>query len=91
MDRDGKYTLQRAVLGQDMEKAGNHHNTAMELGLLPELGMGQVNELFIQTQPAHLQKISGTELDTADRNVARATFLRRHLNREDINGSPEAN
>ena len=63
----------------------------VELGLLPELGMGQVNELFIQTQPAHLQKISGTELDTADRNVARATFLRRHLNRDDIHGSPEVN
>ena len=63
----------------------------VELGLLPELGMGQVNELFIQTQPAHLQKISGIELDTADRNVARATFLRRHLNRDDIHGSPETN
>ena len=63
----------------------------VELGLLPELGMGQVNELFIQTQPAHLQKISGTELNTADRNVARASFLRRHLNRDDIQGSPEAN
>ena len=63
----------------------------VELGLLPELGMGQVNDLFIQTQPAHLQKISGTELNTADRNVARASFLRRHLNRDDIQGSPEAN
>ena len=63
----------------------------VELGLLPELGMGQVNELFIQTQPAHLQKISGGELSTADRNVARATFLRRHLNRDDIHGSPEVN
>jgi len=63
----------------------------VELGLLPELGMGQVNELFIQTQPAHLQKISGTELDTADRNIARATFLRRHLNGDDLHGGPEAN
>ena len=63
----------------------------VELGLLPDLAMGQVNELFIQTQPAHLQKISGSELDTADRNVARATFLRRHLSRDDGHGRPEAN
>ena len=63
----------------------------VELGLLPELGIGQVNELFIQTQPAHLQKISGVELNTADRNVARAAFLRRHLNRDDIHGSSEVN
>ncbi|MFP6691959.1 MAG: protein arginine kinase [Pirellulales bacterium] len=59
----------------------------VELGLLPELPMPKVNELFIQTQPAHLQKISGGELDSADRNVARAKFLRRHLgNREGSSG-----
>ena len=63
----------------------------VELGLLPDLAIGKVNELFIQTQPAHLQKISGSELDTADRNVARATFLRRHLTREDGRGRPESN
>ncbi|MEK6249741.1 MAG: ATP--guanido phosphotransferase, partial [Planctomycetales bacterium] len=63
----------------------------VELGLLPDLAMGQVNELFIQTQPAHLQKISGSELSSADRNVARATFLRRHLTRDDSPGHPEIN
>jgi len=63
----------------------------VELRLLPELAMGQVNELFIQTQPAHLQKISGKVLDTADRNIARATFLRQHLGRDDTRGQHEAN
>ena len=38
---------------------------------------------FLQTQPAHLQKLSGAELDTADRNIERARFLRRHLNKDD--------
>jgi protein arginine kinase len=55
----------------------------VELGLLADLSMPKINELFIQTQPAHLQKISGGELDTADRNVARAKFLRRHLGKHD--------
>jgi protein arginine kinase len=63
----------------------------VELRLLPELAMGQVNELFIQTQPAHLQKISGKVLDTADRNIARATFLRHHLGRDNTRGQHEEN
>ncbi len=54
----------------------------VNLGLIEGLEIPTVNELFIQTQPAHLQKLSGVELDTADRNIERARFLRRHLNRE---------
>ncbi len=61
----------------------------VNLGLIPDVEMPVVNELFIRTQPAHLQKISGSELDTADRNIERARFLRRHLNHEE--GGPEAN
>jgi protein arginine kinase len=41
--------------------------------------------LFIRTQPAHLQKLTGAELTTADRNIERARFLRRYLN-SDGNG-----
>ncbi|REJ65482.1 MAG: protein arginine kinase [Planctomycetota bacterium] len=55
----------------------------VNLGLIPDVEIPIVNELFIRTQPAHLQKINGSELDTADRNIERARFLRRHLNHED--------
>lgn len=48
------------------------------LGLL-NIDMSVLNKLFIHTQPAHLQKLHGVELDTADRNVERATYLQRHL------------
>ena len=52
----------------------------INLGLIGELEIPTVNKLFIHTQPAHLQKRSGVELDTSDRNIERATYLRRHLN-----------
>jgi protein arginine kinase len=55
----------------------------INLGLIADLSMPVLNELFIRTQPAHLQKISGVELNTADRNIERARFLRRYLNREE--------
>jgi protein arginine kinase len=59
----------------------------VNLGLIDDLPIRTVNQLFIQTQPAHLQKLNGTELDTADRNIERARFLRRHLNKADGNDS----
>ncbi len=55
----------------------------VNLGLIPELQIPTLNQLFIHTQPAHLQKLSGSELDTADRNIERARYLRAHLNTED--------
>ena len=53
----------------------------VNLGLIEDLEIPTVNELFIHTQPAHLQKLSGVELDTADRNIERARYLRHHLNK----------
>ena len=58
----------------------------VNLGLIDDLEIPTVNELFIHTQPAHLQKLSGVELDTADRNIERARYLRRHLSRESSAG-----
>ena len=63
----------------------------IELGLLTDVAMPTVNELFIRTQPAHLQKISGIELDTADRNKARAALLRRYLTKNDGPSTAENN
>ncbi len=55
----------------------------VNLGLIEDIKILDLNELFIRTQPAHLQKLRGMELDTADRNIERARYLRTHLNKED--------
>jgi protein arginine kinase len=54
----------------------------VNLGLISDLEIPTVNQLFIHTQPAHLQKLAGMELDTSDRNIERAAYLRRLLNGE---------
>ncbi len=51
----------------------------INLGLIDDIEIPTVNELFIHTQPAHLQKIRAESLQTAERNVARATYLRQRL------------
>jgi protein arginine kinase len=58
----------------------------VNLGLIRDLSIPAVNEMFIRTQPAHLQKLTGGELETADRNIERARYLRRYLNKEDGKG-----
>lgn len=49
------------------------------LGLIKDLEIPTINKLFIHTQPAHLQKLRGVHLETADRNVERALYLQTHL------------
>jgi protein arginine kinase len=52
----------------------------ISVGLLVDaITIPTVNELFIHTQPAHLQKLMGTPLDGEERNSARARYLRTRL------------
>lgn len=59
----------------------------VNLGLIPDVEIPVVNKLFIHTQPAHLQKLRGAELNTADRNVERAIYLQSHL--RDLEGKKD--
>jgi protein arginine kinase len=51
----------------------------INLKLIDDITIPTVNELFIHTQPAHLQKLMGTTLDGEERNAARARYLRTRL------------
>lgn len=51
----------------------------INLGLIGDLEIPEINQLFIRTQPAHLQKIHHTELDTDQRNIERANYLHDQL------------
>lgn len=61
----------------------------INLGLIANLEIPDVNQLFIRTQPAHLQKIHKTELDSDQRNIERANYLQAQLKTE--NPDPEVN
>lgn len=51
----------------------------VNLGLIDRIPISAVNELFILTQPAHLQKLKGCELDTPERDESRAAYVRTRL------------
>ncbi|MBS3733602.1 MAG: protein arginine kinase [Phycisphaerae bacterium] len=51
----------------------------VNLGRLPEIDLRIVNELFLLSQPAHLQRVCGHEMNDQQRAEARAEFIRRRL------------
>src|SRR5262249_42253917 len=75
-------TLQNATMMTSEETMDLLSNVRLgvNLGLLEDkITIPTVNELFLQTQPAHLQKLMGASLDGEERNSARARYLRNRL------------
>ena len=54
----------------------------VNLGLIPNLAIATVNELFVFTQPGHLQTLAGKPLDAGERDTVRADFIRHRLGGE---------
>lgn len=52
----------------------------VDLGVITGIDRKILNELFILTQPAHLQKIEGKELSPAERDIKRADIIRAKFN-----------
>jgi protein arginine kinase len=53
----------------------------IHLGIVSHIPLRAINELFIFTQPGHLQKIEERTLEATERDVARASLIRRKLSR----------
>jgi protein arginine kinase len=51
----------------------------VNLGLVKDVHIDSLNELFILTQPAHLQKLEGKKLEEVKRDLVRATLIRNRL------------
>ncbi len=57
----------------------SHLRLGVNLGLIGNLDIPAINQLFVKTLPAHLQILEGRELDPQTRDVVRATYIRRCL------------
>ncbi len=51
----------------------------IDLGLLPDIKRQDIDQLFIQTHPAHLQKEAGETLSSEERDMKRAQLIRHFL------------
>src|SRR3954452_24905931 len=57
----------------------SHLRMGVNLGRVKDVDIPTINELFLLTQPAHLQKISGRKLEGDVRRAARADYIRGRL------------
>jgi len=55
----------------------------LSLGLIDKFSNRELNELLIVTQPAHLQKYIGKEMDNNERDMIRADLVRKQLCKEE--------
>jgi protein arginine kinase len=69
----------QAISSQETMDLLSSVRMGVNLGFIDDLPLATVNELFLQIQPAHLQKLRKAVLDSGDRNAARAAYLRRRL------------
>src|SRR3984957_3353463 len=58
----------------------SHLRLGVNMGRVKDVDINKVNELFLLTRPAHLQKILGKKMDGDVRRAARADFIRARLN-----------
>ena len=58
----------------------SHLRMGVNLGRVKDIDLRTLNELFLLTQPAHLQKIQGKKLEGDLRRAARADYIRQRMN-----------
>lgn len=69
----------RSITSEETIELLSHLRLGVNLGLIKGVTTSLLNELFIFTQPSHLQKIEGKLLESDDRDVVRADYLRKRL------------
>ncbi len=57
----------------------SHVRMGISMGRLEGIDLGTINEMLLQIQPAHLQKLHGHTLTGEERSIARAQYLRTRL------------
>lgn len=75
----GMLKVARLISSEEVMHLLSQVRMGVNLGIINDIEMKTLNELFILTLPGHLQKIEGRELDSAQRNIIRASYVRKRL------------
>ncbi len=75
----GMLKAARMITSEEILQLLSQVRMGVNIGLIDDIEMQTLNELFVMTLPAHLQKLQGCELDSAQRNVIRASYVRKRL------------
>jgi protein arginine kinase len=73
----------RKVTSQEVMSLGSAVRLGKALGIIDSISLSGLNALLLASQPAHLQKRYGREMDPAERDIVRAEMVRRILAEEE--------
>jgi len=69
----------RVISSSEAMQYLSHVRMGLHVGRLTSIDLQTLNELFLQVQPAHLQKLHGERLTGEQRSIERAAFIRARL------------
>ena len=69
----------RIISSQETTELLSMVRLGVDLGMIKGIDHRSLNELFIVTQPAHLQRIEGKKLSARERDIKRAEIIRNKL------------
>lgn len=75
----GMLKVARMITSEEIMHLLSQVRMGVNLGIINDIEMKTLNELFIFTLPGHLQKLEGRELTSLQRNIIRATYVRKRL------------
>ena len=75
----GMLKAARMITSEEILQLLSQVRMGVNLGLINDIEMKTLNELFILTLPGHLQKLQGCKLDSTQRNIIRASYIRKRL------------
>lgn len=83
MDRSsravGVLSTARTISSEEAMEHLSSIRLGVNMGLIEAPEIHTINDLMLHVQPAHLQKLVGTPLQSNDRDLARAQYLRKRL------------
>jgi protein arginine kinase len=69
----------RTISSEEAMHLLSHVRMGVNLGILNGITLETLNELFVVTQPGHLQEREGKALKQEERDIARASYIRERL------------
>jgi protein arginine kinase len=72
-------THARIISSEEAMKHLSSLRLGIGIGLMPDISIQDLNRIFLNIQPAHLQRMVGRELSSAERDLARADYIREQL------------
>ena len=72
-------TNARVISSEEVLSLLSHLRMGVNLGRIDTVDIPTINSLLLLTQPAHLQRIVGKDMDPATRREARASLIRKRL------------